>query len=447
MRGPRERLTPGEISYRGLVVNHENNEDILFIYRHKYEAKAVRGQSLSSYEQMRGCVGQFARFAVVCGLVPLARACDAGHLFRAVLSMDAVQAFLSYFQLRCSASTVLAKAFHLRTVSKYAERFYSSVAIDEGCRTKAGLMTDYLTGACSAEKYESRRGTARMRSEDMRMASGRLLVGDDFRSFGEAAEKCLTSIMRGGERYVRQNPGLRARWCIAFVGLLVFYGGGQRPQVYAQLQEPEDLDVALRRWATDKRVTLAALLEKRPRQTGYSKVSFPSRTRTIFEFHLRVVKPAIRGALSVGQTETERRAAWQRERCEDVDNPILLDTRTGEGYMTGQIRSTLHRFIQEIDSELGSITPSVVRSSYATWKFQAYKQGHIFKQLNEDEFLDTLAKIMNTSAEQLKATYIACRELDSNYDRVMTEVHRMFEVEREGPHHGNPPSSPHEPYD
>ena len=87
-----------------------------------------------------------------------------------------------------------------------------------------------------------------------------------------------------------------------------------------------------------------------------------------------------------------------------------------------------------------------MRSSYATWKFQAYNQGHIFKQLNEEEFLDTLAKIMNTSAEQLKATYIACRELDSNYDRVMTEVHRMFEVEREGPLHRLPPSPPHFPY-
>jgi hypothetical protein len=47
MRGPRGRLAPGEISYRGLVVNHENNEDTMFIYMHKYEAKAVRGQSLS----------------------------------------------------------------------------------------------------------------------------------------------------------------------------------------------------------------------------------------------------------------------------------------------------------------------------------------------------------------------------------------------------------------
>ena len=31
MRRSRGRLAPGEISYRGLVVNHKNNEDMLFI--------------------------------------------------------------------------------------------------------------------------------------------------------------------------------------------------------------------------------------------------------------------------------------------------------------------------------------------------------------------------------------------------------------------------------
>jgi hypothetical protein len=55
---------------------------------------------------------------------------------------------------------VLAKAFHLRTVSRYAERFYGTSTLDDGNKSKAGLMTDYLTGACSVEKYEARRGTA-----------------------------------------------------------------------------------------------------------------------------------------------------------------------------------------------------------------------------------------------------------------------------------------------
>jgi hypothetical protein len=46
------------------------------------------------------------------------------------------------------------------------------------------------------------------------------------------------------------------------------------------------------------RVKLAALLEKHPLQTGYSKVSFPRRTQRILEFHLPFVKPAIRGVTS-----------------------------------------------------------------------------------------------------------------------------------------------------
>jgi hypothetical protein len=424
MRVSQERLVRGEVSYRGLHVSHENNEDIHFIFKHKFEAKSVRGQSLSSYEQLRACAGQFLRFAVVCGLVPLSRGCDSGRLFYSVLSMDVVQAFLAYFQLRCSASTVLAKAFHLRTISRYAERFYSSLAMDDGNKARAALMTDYLTSACSAEKCEARRGTARMRSEERRIETGKLIAGVDFKRFGKIAEDCLRSIIRSGERAIQQNSKLRSKWCIAFIGFLVFNGSGQRPQVYAQLQEPDNLDEAVRRWKDDDRVTVAAMLEKRPRQTGYSRVSFPGRSLAIFEFHLRTVKPAIRAAVLSTETETERRAKWQRERGEDVDNPLLLDTRTGEGYMTPQIRSTLTRFIQGIDPELVDISPSSVRSSYATWKFNEHRQGRFFADLDEEEFLETLARIMNTSVEQLKATYIACGEIDSRYDQVMSEVHR-----------------------
>jgi hypothetical protein len=424
MRVSQERLVRGEVSYRGLHVSHENNEDLLFIFKHKFEAKSVRGQSLSSYEQLRACAGQFLRFSVVCGLVPLSRGCDSGRLFYSVLSMDVVQTFLAYFQLRCSASTVLAKAFHLRTISRYAERFYSSVAMDDGNKARAALMTDYLTSACSAEKCEARRGTARMRSEERRIETGKMILGEDFKRFGKVAEDCLRSIIRSGERGIQQNSKLRSKWCIAFVGFLVFNGGGQRPQVYAQLQEPENLDEAVRRWKEDDRVTVAAMLEKRPRQTGYSRVSFPGRSLAIFEFHLRTVKPAIRAAVSSTETETERRAKWQRERGEDVDNPLLLDTRTGEGYMTPQVRSTLTRFMQGIDPELVDISPSSVRSSYATWKYNEHRQGRFFADLEEEEFLETLARIMNTSVEQLKATYISCGEMDSTYDQVMSEVHR-----------------------
>jgi hypothetical protein len=173
------------------------------------------------------------------------------------------------------------------------------------------------------------------------------------------------------------------------------------------------MDEAERRWKDDDRVTVDAKHEKRPRQTGYSRVSFPGRSLAIFEFHLRTVKPAIRAAVLSTETKTERIAKWQRDRGEDLDNPLLLYTRTGEGYMTPQVRFTFTRFIQGIDPELVDISPSSVRSSSATWKFNEHRQGRFFADLDEEEFLETLARIMNTFLEQLKATYIACGEMDS----------------------------------
>jgi hypothetical protein len=426
MRGRRERLLRGEVSYRGLGISHLNNEDIKFIFSHMYESKAVRGQSLASYEQLRACAGQYARFAVVCGLIPLARLCDAGFLFNAVLSMDTIKAFLTYFQLRCSASTVLSKAFHLRTVSRFAERYFTCVISSEQNRSRAELLSQYLTSACSTEKYESRRGTARMRSEERRISCGKLLVGADFQRFGALAEKRLNQIMASGAAAVRRVPGLISKWCINFVGILVFYGAGQRPQVYAQLQEPEDIVETIRRWTADKRITLAPLLEKRPRQTGYSKVSFPIRTLDLFAFHLQVVKPAIQAGIA-SETETERRARWQRERDEDVENPILLHTKTAEAYTAYQVRTTLQRFVMSIDTELEHVTPSVVRSSFATWQYQLFKHGDLFSGKSEEEFMDMLSKVMNTSPEQLKSTYIACSQMDAPYDRVMQEVHGVFD--------------------
>jgi hypothetical protein len=427
LRGRKDRIRPGEISYRGLLLNHETNEDVNFIYTHMYESKALRGQSIASYEQLRACVGQYMRFAITSGRIPLERACEKGELFGAILHMDVIKTFLSYFQLRCSASTCLSKSFHLRTVSKYAERFFCSISVDGGRKARAALMTDFLTGSCAAEKFEARRGTARMRCEERRIASGKLLVGDDFRRFGKAAEQRLCTVIQSGPDALRRSRGLLSRWCIAFVGLLAFYGGGQRPQVYAQLQEPEDLDSSIRRWAKDKRVTLAALLEKRPRQTGFSKVSFPGHLIRFFDFHFRVVKPKVLEALGMMD-----RGPGDRRDCgadEDAENPVLLNTRTGLPYSAYQVRTTLHRFVQSVDPELTSVTPSSLRSSYATWQFQAYREGLIFEGLREDDFLDTLGKIMNTSPEQLKATYIACSAMDSNYDRIMAEVHELFQRE------------------
>jgi hypothetical protein len=151
-----------------------------------------------------------------------------------------------------------------------------------------------------------------------------------------------------------------------------------------------------------------------------------------FDFHFRVVKPAVLEALGMVERGPGHRRGCGAE--EDAENPILLNTRTGQPYSAYQVRTTLHRFVQSVDPELTSVTPSSLRSSYATWQFQAYREGQIFQGLREDDFLDTLGKIMNTSPEQLKATYIACSAMDSNYDLIMTEVHELFRREEQGEH-------------
>jgi hypothetical protein len=164
-------------------------------------------------------------------------------------------------------------------------------------------------------------------------------------------------------------------WCIAFVVLFAFYGGGQRPHAYAQPQGPKYLGNSIRRWARDKRVKLAALLEKRPRQTRFSKVCFPGHLIRFFNFHYRVVKPAIKQALGLSGREFGSQSRSNSD--DDAENPILLNTCTSIPYSAYQVRTTLQRFVQSVDSKLTSVTPSALRSSYETWQFQAYRGSHI----------------------------------------------------------------------
>jgi len=62
-------------------------------------------------------------------------------------------------------------------------------------------------------------------------------------------------------------------------------------------------------------------------------------------------------------------------------------------------------------------------------RFKAFKEGLLFKDLSEDQFLDKIAKVMNTSPEQLRSTYIACSAMDADYDRIMIELQRVFDQE------------------
>jgi hypothetical protein len=152
---------------------------------------------------------------------------------------------LSYFQLRCSASTVLSKAFHLRVLCQYAEKYFASLSSDVGLQAKSALMEDYLTGICAAEKSESRKGTSFLRREEYRIDMGKLVPFKDFKRFSRITEERLEDIMLHGTD-IRDNGRLLSKCCINFPGMLLFEGCGQRTQVYTKLQEPDDLSSAIR---------------------------------------------------------------------------------------------------------------------------------------------------------------------------------------------------------
>ncbi len=59
------------------------------------------------------------------------------------------------------------------------------------------------------------------------------------------------------------------------------------------------------------------------------------------------------------------------------------------------------------DPELANVTTMSIRASYATYMLQRYRKGNILANRAKKKFIGYLAKLMNTSEEQLKATYIA----------------------------------------
>lgn len=63
---------------------------------------------------------------------------------------------------------------------------------------------------------------------------------------------------------------------------------------------------------------------------------------------------------------------------------------------------------------LANITVMNLRSSYGAMMMmmKAYRDGKMFREVDEDQFLQTMAKQMNASVEQLHTTYIGIGRRD-----------------------------------
>jgi hypothetical protein len=69
---------------------------------------------------------------------------------------------------------------------------------------------------------------------------------------------------------------------------------------------------------------------------------------------------------------------------------LLLHTETGQPYTTSNVRHTLRRFVQHTYPEQNSVTPMLIRASFATWNFRQYADQQCFVGIGQDEFMNNL---------------------------------------------------------
>jgi hypothetical protein len=166
---------------------------------------------------------------------------------------------------------------------------------------------------------------------------------------------------------------------------------------------------------------------------------FPQWTHKFFHFHITVVREAIFEMTKASRTPAAQlaatSAAGEEHEGDNTGQPdppsqaLLLHTETAQPYTTSNVRYTLRRFVQHTYPELDSVTPMVIRASFATWQFRQDVDQQCFVGISQDEFMEKLAKIMNTSPEMLRSTYVAYSEIDGDQEAAMREIHRAFDDE------------------
>jgi hypothetical protein len=442
-----EGAVRGRPLFSGVHIDECNNSDMQRVFRLCFESKIRLGQPTGTYDQFRSACGQYLRTYLSYYTSRARLACESGELFKAIEDLRLVRAFIGQYQVRASATTVTGKAMHLRRLADEAISYFTENDRPEQ-KGKCMSVSSYLRNVAASYKTEARRSYRSRNTVDDRIERGALLLPSDF-------SRCLgvaTSALDGVVSYVEQlscehrilrdlhcalavQKGLLEKWSINLLAALVLAGGGQRPQVYAQLELPQESD--LQRFAEDcggqkMYFALRAGYEKTTRSIDLPSVLFPRMMLRFIDCHVMSMRPAI---LVQSRSSSSRSSALQFNDDEiEVHRPIseqtlLLHTRHRRSLTSCDVKRTFSRFLGEVDPELAKITPMAIRGSYASMMLQARRRNEIMVDMPERDFLDFLAKQMNTSCEQLASTYASC-DVD-RFESVANEVMLMLSSQHE----------------
>ena len=426
------RVGKGKTAYSGLVLTAENNADIKHVYEIKFRTKQSLGQPTGSFDQFRTAAGQLSRLYFTLTRRDPMEFYERGRLLECITDINVCRALLGYFRIRGSHSTVASKSMHLRTLAHYAEVYFHGK--DEELKGKAISSAEFLLSEAASEKTEARRFARAKKSTEKRLMAGTMLLPKDFIRSADVAKSQLGGIMstfhkvkqeRGLKKAIQvfeENGKILQKWSVNFLGLLVLTGGGQRPQVFCQLQLPGKSALTEMRKTTEKLgyFELRTLMEKTRRAFDLPNVIFPGNLLRFVDFHALSLRPIL-------LKKSKRKEGALQEKT------LLVDSRYGDPLSSQQVARTFQRFLCRVDPELEKVTPMALRGSYATMMLQAYREGNIFKEKSEKEFLEFLAKAMNTSVEQLAGTYAGNDMSDFEHcARELTSFLAFPETERVG---------------
>jgi hypothetical protein len=298
-----ESAIRGKPLFSGLRVDEENSSDMRRVYHLCFESKIRLGQPRGTYDQFRCAVGQYLRTYLSLHTDKVRMAFSPGRLFEAVAEFRLVRAFIGQYQVRASATTVMGKAMHLRRLADEGVSYFTEINEQE-LKGKCLSVASYLRSVASSYKTEARRAYRSRNTMDDRAERGALLAPGDFQRCLDKAIRALDGVMQHVEqlrtdnlgnvsrfhRMVYDRKGMIDKWNINLLAALVLSGGGQRPQVYAQLELPQvsELQRLSEDFCRDNFTSRCGPDERRPRAVWiYRPFFFHAKYLNSFDFMCR----------------------------------------------------------------------------------------------------------------------------------------------------------------
>ncbi len=148
----------------------------------------------------------------------------------------------------------MSKANNLNRLATFADSQFAAKG-READRGRLSAISEYLLCIARSYKTETRRQASSRKSEASRAMAGNLVTPNDFHSLLLLAKEKCESMRSQAELWILRNEaldlhdfikkrnGFLNKWCLNFLCLLMFAGGGQRPQVYTLVRAPTQLEL------------------------------------------------------------------------------------------------------------------------------------------------------------------------------------------------------------